>query len=100
MPSEHLGTKKLSEISSDTKLSATLRRIALEALLAPLPEGWVAVKTHDTNEIYFINHSTGESVWDDPEGLSYLGLLGVRLHTWRPIRIPICLDLFLYLTVP
>eukprot|EP00759_Apiculatamorpha_spiralis_P027092 PhF_6_TR30112/c0_g2_i6/m.43966 len=39
--------------------------IAEEGLNAPLPQDWKPCKT-DTNEIYYFNFRTGESIWDHP----------------------------------
>ena len=40
--------------------------IAREGLCAPLPKHWKPCKTTDTEEIYYFNFATGESIWDHP----------------------------------
>ena len=39
--------------------------IAKEGLKAPLPEPWKPCKT-STNEIYYFNFESGESIWEHP----------------------------------
>lgn len=39
--------------------------IAREGLKAPLPEPWKPCRT-ETNEVYYFNFNTGESVWEHP----------------------------------
>jgi hypothetical protein len=33
---------------------------------APLPEHWKPCKTKDTDEVYYFNFTSGESIWDHP----------------------------------
>ena len=39
--------------------------IAKEGLKAPLPKEWRPCKT-DTNDVYYFNFKTGDSLWDHP----------------------------------
>jgi hypothetical protein len=49
----------------DCRAEPDLLRIAREGLQTPLPAEWRPCRT-DTDDVYFFNFATGESMWDHP----------------------------------
>lgn len=45
--------------------------IAKNGLQAPLPPGWKACQTKQSQEIYYFNFSTGQSQWEHPSDQVY-----------------------------
>ncbi|KPI89061.1 hypothetical protein ABL78_1797 [Leptomonas seymouri] len=52
-------------IGIDVAKEPELMWIAKEGLRAPLPDGWRACQTDDS-EVYYFNFQTGDSLWDHP----------------------------------
>jgi centrosomal protein CEP164 len=53
-------------LGMDVAKETDLMWIAREGLIAPLPPDWKPCKTVDTEEIYYFNFTSGESIWDHP----------------------------------
>lgn len=53
-------------LGMDVDRDTELLWIAREGLRAPLPAPWKPCEIIDTNEIFYFNFETGESVWDHP----------------------------------
>jgi hypothetical protein len=53
-------------LGMDVDVDTELLWIAREGLRAPLPAPWKPCEIIDTNEIFYFNFETGESVWDHP----------------------------------
>jgi centrosomal protein CEP164 len=63
-------------LGMDLEKDADLLWIPKAGLKTPLPYPWKPCRSHDTNEIFYFNFATGESVWDHP----------VDLHAQRQYR--------------
>jgi hypothetical protein len=61
-------------LGMDAAAHPDLLWIAKEGLVAPLPAQWKPCKTKDTEEVYYFNFKTGESLWDHPKDKYYLTL--------------------------
>ncbi len=53
-------------MDTDSGADAQFYYVAREGLKAPLPVNWKPCKTADTEEVYYFNFVTGESMWDHP----------------------------------
>lgn len=53
-------------IGIDTEYDRDLLWIALAGLKSPLPAPWKPCQTTDSNDLFYFNFETGESVWDHP----------------------------------
>ena len=65
-PTEEEVAEYADWLGMDVLKDTDLFWIAREGLCAPLPEHWKPCKTTDTDEIYYFNFSTGDSIWDHP----------------------------------
>ena len=50
----------------DVELDRDLMWIAIAGLKAALPAPWRPCQATDSDEIFYFNFETGESVWDNP----------------------------------
>jgi centrosomal protein CEP164 len=56
-------------LGMDVENNSDLLWIPKAGLKTPLPYPWKPCRSHDTNEIFYFNFSTGESAWDHPVDL-------------------------------
>lgn len=58
-------------LGMDPVADRDLMWLAREGLKAPLPVGWKPVKDITSDEVYYFNYESGESIWEHPQDQRY-----------------------------